>query len=203
VKRFSLVAELSAAARVFSVVILVSCTEPRAPIVAHEATTDANVCARYCARMESCAIAPKACEAGCTRDVHKYRDGFFVSLFGCLDHELSEAACVQKSLGERRQTISLCFSATLEAWSKRDDGASLRAIVASVCAREARCHPEEKTVTLECEKVLETKMRGQVSSAIYAAARPELVHDVAVCIRSASCSVEAPADMCFDNAMQR
>ncbi|MGZ3422198.1 MAG: hypothetical protein ACXWUG_15595 [Polyangiales bacterium] len=182
---------------------LVSCTEPRAPTPAIEPTTDANVCARYCARMASCEIAPQDCEKGCALDKKKFRDGFFVSVAGCLDHELSDSACAQKSLGERRQTISLCFSATLEAWSKKDDGTSLRTIVSSVCAREARCHPGEKTVETDCSKNLEAKMRAQVSSAIYAAARPELVHDVAECVRAASCSVEAPADACFENAMQR
>jgi hypothetical protein len=188
------------------IVLSCACTEPRTPAPAIEPTTDANVCARYCARMTSCGIAPKECEKGCAVDQKKFRDGFFVSLDGCLDHELSESACTQKSLGERRQTISLCFSATLEAWSKKDDGTSLRTIVASVCAREARCHPGEasaKTVETDCSKTLEAKMRAQVSSAIYAAARPELVREVASCVQASSCSVEAPADACFENAMQR
>lgn len=186
--------------------LCLSCNEPRTPVAAPEPTTDANVCARYCELMESCEIAPKDCQKGCAVDVKKFRDGFFVSHFGCLDHELSQAACAQMSIGERRQSISLCFSASLEAWSKKDGGESLRTIVASVCAREARCHPpdaEPQSVEADCSKTLEAKMRAQVSSAIYAAARPELVRDVAACVRAASCSVEAPADSCFEMAMQR
>jgi hypothetical protein len=191
-----------AVTKILPAMIAMSCAEPRAPAPSQESNIDeSNACERFCERLTACNIAPNSCRPGCEQDQKKLREGFYPSLAGCLEQELSDAACSQKSLGERRQSVSLCFAATVKVWSEKDDGTSLRTIVESVCARQARCAKGGET-SQECAKRLEGKLKPRVTGTLFSVARPELVTKVSTCVTTASCDDDDAVDRCFDTALK-
>ena len=155
--------------------------------------TEADACARLCDRLDGCGIAPPSCGARCPRDQERLRVGVQASFTSCLERELVD--CERRSIPERRQVVSLCWSATLEAWSSGEGKAAIDSVVRAVCAQAARCEPGAAPVD-ECVQTLGKKMADSAQGKTLAVARPELVASVSACVSKASCAEPHPVAVC-------
>jgi hypothetical protein len=157
--------------------------------------TEADACTRLCEQLDGCAIAPPGCPARCTRDQARLRAGVQASFTSCLELKLVD--CNRRSLPERRQEVSLCWSATLEAWSSGEGKAAIDTVVSAVCTRATRCEAEAAPLD-ECVKALGKKLAGSAQGKTLAVARPELVASVAACVSKASCAEPHPVAVCSE-----
>lgn len=177
------------------VALACACTPAASPAKPVAEPTEADACARFCDRLGDCGIAPPSCTTGCARDQKKMREGAYPSLVSCVERELAPEVCAAISGPERRDRLTLCWTATVEAWSTRTGEGSLATVVHAVCARRARCHPEEGAAE-SCEAELKAKLGGSATAKMLAVARPELVSELATCVETSACDVEDPVAAC-------
>lgn len=163
--------------------------EPRPPV------EEQNACARLCERLGDCAIAPVSCAAGCARDQAKLRPGVQAAFTTCLEAQL--ARCETRSVPERRQLVSLCWTATLEAWSQGPGKEAIESVVRAVCGQAARCEPGAAPID-ECVATLGKKMAGSPQGKTLAVARADLIERVTTCVGKASCAEPHPVAMCSE-----
>lgn len=179
---------------VWTTILTMSCGVERPPTTAaRPPPTDEDACARMCEQLGECGIAPVACASSCARDQARLRKGVQAGLVGCLEREL--VRCDARPIADRRQLVSLCWTATLEGWSKEAGRGAITEVVRAVCERAARCEPGTETVD-ECTKALEAKLRDSPQGKTLAVARPELVTGIATCVRDGSCAEPHPVAAC-------
>lgn len=159
------------------------------PAKSRPAPTETDACERMCEVYEGCRIVPTNCAAVCAADQKRLRDGVQPALVGCLEREL--AGCEHRELTERRQIVSLCFAAVLEAYAK--DATAMNRIARAVCARQAKCAPSPDA---ECETKIRAQYKDSPNSKVLAIVRPELLEKTASCIESASCDDNDPVQSC-------
>ncbi|MBI2392878.1 MAG: hypothetical protein HYV09_25055 [Deltaproteobacteria bacterium] len=174
--------------------VLVSCGVERPPATpARPAPTEEDACARVCEQLGECAIAPMSCAPSCARDQARLRPGVQPAFASCLEREL--VRCDARPIADRRQLVSLCWTATLEGWSKEAGKAAITEVVRAVCERAARCEPGTESVD-ECATALASKLRDSPQGKTLAVARPELVTGIATCVRDGSCAEPHPVAAC-------
>lgn len=163
-----------------------------APAKSRPAPTDADACERYCAALDDCRIAQPNCAAACAADQKRLRDGVQPALVTCVEREF--AGCEHRELGERRQIVSLCFAAVLEAFST--DGSAMGTIARAVCARQAKCAPSPDP---DCEQQIRDRYKNSPQSKVLGIVRPELLNKAAACIAVASCDDPDPIASCSND----
>lgn len=193
---------MKASAALIALVFL-GCGGPRGAEGPHDQTelSDDTACAHLCAKLASCGRAPNNCVAGCERDRARLREGVEASFVACVERELRPPACsaspsVEGDSSGLRQTIGLCYSATLEAYGARDAGASLRRVLIAMCGRRARCSAT-KVDQQACIVELEAQTKGGAASKILAVGRQELVERVATCVAARPCEEEGAVEACL------
>ena len=159
------------------------------------APTEADACARLCTRLEACEIAPPTCEAKCTRDQARLRKGVQPGFATCLEARLG--MCETRGIPDRRQVVSLCWTATLEAWEREVGQEAIAGVVRAVCTQAARCEPSAAPVD-ECLGTLGKRMASSPQGKTLAVARPELVSALAACVSNASCTEPHPVAACAE-----
>lgn len=157
--------------------------------------SESDACARLCERLSDCGIAPPSCPAGCARDQGRLRIGVQAAFTSCLERQL--ATCEKLPVPDRRQAVSLCWSATLEAWSRGEGREAIDSVVRAVCTQAARCEPGAAPVD-ECVATLGKKMSDSPQGKTLAVARPELVSSLAACVSKASCAEPHPVAACHE-----
>ena len=155
--------------------------------------TEADACARTCARLEGCALAPAHCPSRCGLDQARLRPGVQAAFAACLEAQL--ATCETIGDLDRRQRVSLCWTATLEVWDREVGDQASRALLDAVCARAERCDPGAAS-SAECVATIRHDPSQVARRKTLAVARPELLAATAACIRSCSCAEPHPIDRC-------
>lgn len=161
------------------------------PAASRPAPTEGDACERICATFDECQITPPNCTASCANDQKKLREGIQPALATCLERELER--CDLRAAPERRQIVSVCFSAVIEAYAK--DDTAVGKIVHAVCSRESRCVADAEP---ECEAKLGQKLKASPQSKTLAIARPEVLGTIADCIEKASCNDADPVGTCTE-----
>ncbi len=187
-------------ARISALAALLACAcacapEPVTPTKPLADPTEADACERFCDRLQGCAIAPPSCSTGCVRDQKKMREGVYPSFVACVERELAPEICAAVSNPERRDRLTLCWTATVEAWAARAGDDALGNVVHAVCVRRARCEPEAGAADA-CELELKTKLAGSGTAKMLAVARPDLVATLATCVEQRPCDVDDPVAAC-------
>jgi hypothetical protein len=178
--------------------LLLACVLGCSPLRPPEASTDPtppnekDACARFCDRLEQCEVAPSGCAPQCARDQTKMREGIFPALAACTDRELG--SCRLLTAPERRSRLSLCWSATIEAYAARFGTDAIARVVAAVCTRESRCSSEVDRVT--CEKELSERLTTSAQAKTLAVARAELLESITKCVATKECEVADPVTAC-------
>lgn len=152
--------------------------------------TETDACERICDRMVACKISPPACASSCARDQARLREGVQPAFATCLERELN--TCETARISDRRQAVSLCWTATLEALG--NDNAAVGVVVRAICMRSARCGEAGEN----CEKELAAKLSGSAQSKSLAVVRKELIASIASCIDAAGCSDAAAVGTCTE-----
>ena len=152
--------------------------------------TESDACDRVCDCMVSCKISPPACSASCARDQARLREGVQPAFATCLERELN--TCDMLPIPDRRQAVSLCWTATLEAHG--NDASALGVVVHAICGRNARCGEPGDA----CEASLLKKLTGSAQSKSLAVVRKELLASIATCIDTAECSDEGAVSHCTE-----
>lgn len=177
--------------RLFSALLVIGCGGAIVGPKERPLPNEQDACPRLCERMTTCEVAPPSCAASCAADQARFRPGVQPAYAACVEREL--AHCDSASPPDRRQALSLCWSATLEAYAKDDD--ALRTIVRAICARLARCDGPS-----ECETTLMQKLSGSAQSKTWGLVRKELVTSTATCIEKTGCSESDPIGLCSEGA---
>jgi len=176
--------------RLLALVVLIGCGgASTTPAKSRPSPTSADACERLCEAYETCRIAPPNCPASCAAEQKRFRDGVHPALATCLERELS--GCEHREPTERRQIVSLCFAAVLEAHAT--DAHAMEKIVHAVCARQAKCSPDPEP---NCEARMLEIHKSSPQSKVLALVRPELLAKMATCIESASCDDNDPVGTC-------
>lgn len=174
--------------RMWIALFLLGCGGPATEAKSRPAPNESDACERMCARMSECGIAPPECGTQCAHDQSMMRAGVESANATCVEREL--ATCDRLTVTQRRQVISLCWTATLDAYSK--DDSAMRALVTAVCARLVRCGSADDT----CVEATMAKRAGSAQSKSLAVLKPETVAATASCIEKVSCTEPDPMEKC-------
>lgn len=117
-----------------------------------------------------------------------FRPGVQAANASCVERELDR--CDKLSVSDRRQIISLCWTATLDTYAR--DDASLRRLVSAVCAWYGRCGESDP----DCVKNIMAKRAGSAQSKTLSVLKPEVVASTASCIEKVSCASVDPMEAC-------
>lgn len=159
------------------------------PVKSRPAPTEADACERMCALYDECHLAPRKCGEACVAEQSRYRSGVHPALASCLENEL--AGCEHREMTERRQIVSICFAAVLEAYSK--DAHVLDGLTTSICKRVHKCEPEADP---NCEARLKAQFNESPQNRLLSLAKPELLAKIGACIENTTCDDEDPIETC-------
>lgn len=179
--------------RIAMLALLIGCGGATSkPAASRPPPTEADACERICSVYDGCNISPPNCTAGCAAEQQRLREGVEPSLAACLERELDH--CELRAVTERRQILSICFAAVVEAYGK--DETAVNKIVTAVCAQQDRCATEAEPADPECRATLRAKLKYRPLSIV----RAELLDTISACIEKSSCNEPDPVGTCAKEA---
>lgn len=186
-----------------ALVLALGCSAPPArDPTAKPPLTDESACTRLCDDLVACGGAPGRCVATCEEDRARLRPGFEASFVSCVERELVPPACSSSPTVEgdpkaRSEKISLCYSATLEAYAQVDAGKALGRVLLSICKRSVRCGDVAAGNEAACVTELSAHAKEGVVGKLMAAARDELVSAIGSCVEGRDCNETDPVAPCL------
>jgi hypothetical protein len=193
---------------VVAILIALGCSGPPPRVAPKKPPiADETACPRLCEDLVSCGGAPGRCVATCEEDRSVLRAGFEASFVTCVEHELVPPACssspeVAGDAKARSEKISLCYSATLEAYANLDGGKNFTHVLTSVCKRRVRCATVEGAEVEDgkqaaCVQELTKQLQSTIAVKVLAAARDEVVANITRCVEERPCNESDPTLFCL------